>query len=701
MTRSLRLAGWAIVGLGLVVAAILVGKALLGGPDPQGAGTLRAPIDASQQTALDFGERSHWLQPWRAYLDTAPAQRLRGAVGINFNVDAAQAPATARLLARSGFKRARVEVGWGSLSYDDPRVISQAPELRARLEALKANGIRPLILLNANHGAPCPLRLFSAMITEPAPAGARTLSLDATTAAAVVPGKTGLNALDGSYKAADVLFTAVDRSGTATLSKPLPRALAPGPYPASTLRYAPFSPPRLADGRANPAFEATMRGWLAYVDVVTREVKRVMGDDDFDVEIWNELTFGSDFLDRSTYYDPSVDSAGGSVVERLLGVTAEILKRTVAWLRAPAHGVSRVGIGNGFSNQTPFWAGSNSPPGLTALGKHPYPPLRSFPRDSVFAPIRPLDARGRPEGRLDPQGAWHDAFVPRYTAFFPEYALSAIQTESMVRDLSPIQTSIYGTAHGRYTRPQGALAPTVWITELNLDPLARNPQFSARDARHIQAKTVLRSLTAYVNKGVSALHFYAAGDPRYGLIDPAFLDAAGAPVAAGDRGDARGGETMTAVRRLVGALDEARPVRRPRQISLRAISDTHGHRQFDGDGTPAHPPLYDREVLGFFPYQLDAHRFVIPIYVMTRDLGHVYDTDAPASDPRRLDLPAASFRLHIGEVDGENARIAASDPLTGATVPVEVKERARRGLVVDIPATDSPRLLTIEERANR
>jgi len=186
---SLRPAGWALVGLVLVFAAILVGKALLGGPDPQGAGTLRAPIDASQQTALDFGERSHWLQPWRAYLDTVPAQRLRDAVGINFNVAAAQAPATARLLARSGFKRARVEVGWGSLSYDDPGVISQLPELRTRLEALKANGIRPLILLNAHHGVPCPMRTFSANVTAPAAAGARTLRVDATTAAALVAGQ--------------------------------------------------------------------------------------------------------------------------------------------------------------------------------------------------------------------------------------------------------------------------------------------------------------------------------------------------------------------------------------------------------------------------------------------------------------------------------------------------------------------------------
>jgi len=82
----------AIVGLVLVIAAILVAKALFG-PDPQAADMLRDPIEASQQTALEFGERSHWLQPWRAYLDTVPAQRLRDAVGINFNVGAAEAPA--------------------------------------------------------------------------------------------------------------------------------------------------------------------------------------------------------------------------------------------------------------------------------------------------------------------------------------------------------------------------------------------------------------------------------------------------------------------------------------------------------------------------------------------------------------------------------------------------------------------------------
>src|SRR4051794_23888503 len=68
--------------------------------------TLRNPVDAAQLTP--FGTRSHWLQPWRAYLDTRPAAQLRDAAGINFNVDPAEADSAARLLAASGFRRARV-----------------------------------------------------------------------------------------------------------------------------------------------------------------------------------------------------------------------------------------------------------------------------------------------------------------------------------------------------------------------------------------------------------------------------------------------------------------------------------------------------------------------------------------------------------------------------------------------------------------
>ncbi len=48
--------------------------------------------------------------------------------------------------------------------------------------------------------------------------------------------------------------------------------------------------------------------------------------------------------------------------------------------------------------------------------------------------------------------------------------MTAIQTEFMERDISPITTMISGVPHGRYTKPPGASTPPqVWITETNFD----------------------------------------------------------------------------------------------------------------------------------------------------------------------------------------------------------------------------------------
>lgn len=685
--------------LASLAAALAAAAASPAAPETQASTT--APIDPSQQTAIEFGLRSHWLQPWRAYSETVSATTLQAAVGINFNVSAEEAPATARLLASEGFKRARVEVSWGSLAYDDPSRLRNGAELEAKLAALRDNGIRPLILVNSHHGVPCPTRFFSAYVTASAQRGDRTLQLDSATAAQVVPGRTGLNALDGRYKAADILFTAL-HGGAATLSKPLPRDLGPGTYPAATLRYAPFEPPQLAGGEANPAFEQTMSGWLDYLEVVTGETKQVLGSDAFDVEIWNEFSFGSDFLDAGNYYEPFEVSGQGDVADT-------ILRRSVSWLRDPSHGVDGIGIGDGFSNQRPWDAGSTSPVGLTALDKHPYSGMKRFPQDAVAGGIRPVNALGQPEGWRDAQGRWHDSFIPTYDSFFPEYFLSAIQTETMVRDLSPWTTTVYGTEHGRLTHPVGGEPLQTWITELNMDPAGADPHdpgdvdgpalahLGAADITHLQAKSALRSLAAYVNKGASMVDFYAAKDGNFSLIDPAFFEAIDEKPNA-DPGEAAAGESPAAIGRFLAGFDGAAPISAPRDVSLLAVEDPGDHRQFSGDGTAAHPPLYDRDVLAFLPFQVDPRRFVIPTYVMTRNVARLYRPDAPESDLTRYDLPDETFRLVIGGVDAPTATVTATDPLAGTSVPVSVLSRSAGRLTVELPLTDSPRLLTVEDQ---
>ena len=251
-----------------------------------------------------------------------------------------------------------------------------------------------------------------------------------------------------------------------------------------------------------------MKGWLNYVGVVTREAKAVLGSDEFDVEVWNELSFGSRFLNINGYYEPDIEWTN-------IGNTRAILERTIAYIRDPESGVSDIGIGNGFANQTPWPSGTSSPIGLTAIDKHPYTGWFSFPADAQVNGNRPLDGLGQLSGWKDPAAQYHETFTPTYDSFFPEYFLSGIETETLIRDMSPITSNIQGVPHGRFTHPEGGEPPEMWITEVNLRPISgpTSPaEMSPEDVSHVASKNVLRYLTAYVNKGVTALDLYSAAD---------------------------------------------------------------------------------------------------------------------------------------------------------------------------------------------
>lgn len=657
--------GW-VGGRRLVpLLAALSSAALLSSGSSASARTTESPFDPYQQTSLAFGDRSHWLQPWRGYVETLPAGRFLSAAGINFNVHPSKAQTIARLVARAGFRRARVEIGWCTIDYDDPSRIRDPAGIRTILRALRDNGLRPLVLLNAHHGCPGPLRQLEVRVTAPARAGDRVLELAPASVAQVVPGRTGLDSTS-TYKAAAFLFKAVSGT-TVTLAKPIDRDLSPGLYAASTLRFEPFRRP------GEPGFERTMRSWLDYAGAVTREVRIVLGSQAFDVEVWNELTFGSDFLDINRYYSPKVASGDQRVTEDA------ILRRTIALLREPGSGVSKVGIGNGFASQRPWDSGVTSPAGLTAIDKHPYAGRRSFPRDQVFDGIRPLDAVGRTAGSRDAAGRWRDDFVPRYDAFFPEYYLTAIQTEHLVRDLSPITTDVYGTPHGRRTAPAGGTPPKLWLTETGLDPNGIPTTVLPR----FKAKTTLRFLTAWPSKGAAAVYLFAAGN-------------ADGPWALVDESRPGGGPALRALARLTRALRKGRgPITSSRALTLERVTDTHGRKQFRGDGTKAHPALYDRDVLAFHPFQVSNRRVAVALYVMTRDLLEPQRQAFPLEHPRRYDLRPERFRLTIAGVKGLGRSLRATDPLTGKRVRVKVVRRRADRLVVAVRLTDSPRLLVL------
>ena len=274
-----------------------------------------------------------------------------------------------RHLARHGFAHIRLEIGWGNVSYEDESRLANADSLRPILLACKKWHVRPLILLNAHQGAPCPVRFFERTVTAAAHKGDRQVTLDSTDGLHI--GYSGLSQLT-QYWAAEALITAIDGK-TVMLSKPLPKDIAAGSHvPMATLKYRPFAAPGSDD------YKETVAGWLRYVDTVEQFVRDALGtqgqkDAGFDLEVWNELTFGDEFLYLNHYYDPP------PVEYEERGVWGNLVRETAAHVEAHRDLFPGVLIGDGFANTIPWPASSQEPAGVTAIDKHPYAGRRDLP----------------------------------------------------------------------------------------------------------------------------------------------------------------------------------------------------------------------------------------------------------------------------------------------------------------------------------
>jgi len=208
---------------------------------------------------------------------------------------------------------------------------------------------------------------------------------------------------------------------------------------------------------------------------------------------------------------------------------------------------------------------------------------------------------------------------------------------------------------------------------------------------------------------VARVYFFAARDNNplgLGLISKCFFDAVKAGGNKYPDDDAPlTSETLRAVRRLTAALPDSARIASPRTLTVMTISETHGNRQFEGDPATAnqtpdpHPPLYNRDCVGIFPFQTSDSSFVIPIYVMTRNLGYLYKPEAAATDVTRFDMPDERYRITLrGPRNIAGVRPTLYDPLTDQTAPVRVVGTTGNDtLTLELSLTDSPRLLLLSD----
>lgn len=691
---------------------------------------LVGPYEDRTQAEIPFGRRSFYLAPWRSYMDTWPASRLLQSSGINFNVDPKEADAVAEMMALAGVRSARVEVGWGSFRYDDPTKLTEdsAARLTTILAALKKRNIRPLILLNANSGGPCPMKNIRPKVVRRAEAGSRTIFLDAAAMESVIPGYTGFRGM--ADQVAFPLITAFDRStGACTLSAPLPKAVPAGELDMAVLKYQPFSAPRFADGSVNKASQETVDGWKQYVGSLCYFVRDIVGDvvsndSGFDVEVWNEYSFGSQFLDIANYYSPSPkfkDELTYSGYNRTRTGPEIILPLTIDFVNNPSSGLVAVGVLSGFSNQRPWDNGVEAWPGQMGFSRHYYTNLDLKPLNKQNDPSPtngPVSALGQPDGKADGKD-WNTVFpgtffVPTLNVSMPERWHYGYVTEFITRDLQPFPGVMKN--HFRFGAPDPGRPAQVWMTETNtwrkpwMDAVIAAAGCKRDDPRAVAlshaigARAILRSLVFQSHKGVRTLDLFAAkeDDLGFAFLPSSFFAALSANhYVLTDKIKALGGPQFTVLNRLTTLFTVNRrlekPVTIPRQLGVSSIVEYKPRLVFKGDGTAAHPDRYNRDDFACLPYQLSENKYAVGYYVVTRNMVHEWDPTKGRLDPARYTMPDQEFDLTLTNVCGIGATVSSYDPLSDKSSSVRIVKSSKISITARVIASDTPRFLIIHE----
>ncbi|TDF99685.1 PA14 domain-containing protein [Paenibacillus piri] len=691
---------------------------------------LAGPYVDAVQGEVPYGFRNFFRNPWRSYMDTWSAQKYLDGLGINFNVNAPEAEATAQILEEAGIRSGRIEIGWDSIDYYDDTAMKAAnyDRLKALLQAMQKHRIRPLILLNFNSGAPNPRAGVQVEVLKPAKAGDRTVYFKELKET-IRPKYTGFT--NYGFMMYPIITEFDPQTGKATLSAPLPQDLPAGKTEISKLKYQPFSPPVFKDGTPNPASQETLDGWMKYVTTVTNAAKASLGTDGtedagFDIEVWNEFSFGYHFMNINEYYEPDLEFAKDPISYTKDGRTQTggevLLPMTIDYVQNPDNGLPGVRVINGFSNQRPWDDGSMMWQGQTGYSRHYYNGYDQV--KSLIAPgsksayqsptQRYQDAQGNRDGVQDPnnedrtlEGSF---FTPAHIAAYPELWWAVYQTESVSRDTVPFPSPY--TGHFRNASPGRGVTPQLWMTETGFfkedfakqlmeQTGAGRDDVRLRTLMHdLAAKSVLRQYVFSSHKGLSTMNLYAAksSDTGFAFIPESFYAKLKEDnYVLTDAVRAEAGSQVAALAALTRLMKTGEPVSTPRPLKVDKLVEYKPRLVFEGDGTAAHPTVYHRDEFAVLPYQLNDHKFAVGYYVVTRNSLHDWDKDRDPLDTGRYNMPEQQFELTLSNVLGANAKLSVYDPIQDTTVPLEAASADGSTLTVNVQSVDYPRILLIEE----
>ncbi|HUT33026.1 MAG TPA: hypothetical protein VNE39_06080 [Planctomycetota bacterium] len=614
---------------------------------------MRPYVDPSQLD-VPWPKHSHVKQPWRGFLETRPAAELLDGIGMVYQYHGGSMEAQLGLLAKAGIRCLRWEQPFGT--YDpDIKGIAKHSEQRYRemLGVCKKLGIVPIILLNAHHGYPCKMKHFERRLAADAPKGSAELLLDSVEGFRVL--YSGTNGLT-DYWAGQVLFTEIEKDRKAVkLSKPLPKDLKKGEkLNCMDFYYLPFHPV------GTPEFEHTAGGWVDYARAVCQVAKEE--GIAIELELWNELSFGSHFAGGGGINDYWPGRAKFTKdFLRPGGHAWEVSRRTIEMAKKEFPGTRCIW---GWSNTTFFHCPIKElPPGTDGQSYHPYG----------------TGWRDLPEREQDPKNPARclEAFCPTYRLCFAEgWAHTAIQCESLMHHLRPDK---------RLTvKPQGVERFHHYITEHGVVPAEAGVKGEAESLR-LKEKFLLRALLFWLNKGLSRMTLFVSGPDKneqgmgFHLAKVKELKA----MPPDGEVDEWLSPALRSLRRAVKAFEGAVPIPTPRQFDVQFAKLGPDRKVFEmPEGKPT---LWFSDLFAVLPFQVTEKKFVIALYEMTPNYNVEEMKDTP-------------YRLTLRPVKGKDCKLAYYDPLADKMLPAKVVQRGEDALTLELPIIDTPRLLTLEER---
>jgi hypothetical protein len=195
------------------------------------------------------------------------------------------------------------------------------------------------------------------------------------------------------------------------------------------------------------------------------------------------------------------------------------------------------------------------------------------------------------------------------------------------------------------------------------------------EAWQLKALCATRSFCLWLNKGVDALHYFNAYQPKatsFGLLPTNLKE-----LPAQARFEEVATPPMRAIRNLVRAFAGSVPLARTDPLAVEVVSLGPETKVFEGDST--HPPLWHRELLAVLPFQVNPQKHVVVVYVMTRDGTKPFSPE--------------TFQLTLGGVKG--TRSEAVDVLSGTPVAMQAKALEANKLEVTLAVTDKPIAIAI------